>query len=194
MDLFEAEGFVVGDAAGVGGGDEAEVFEEQDGGFEDVFGLDAADFIEQAFGAREAEVVGEGGGAECGAIVELDGIGRGDGAMEADLLEAEDVGEELRASPGLSDAVGLGERDDVGGGFFNDSEAVEFELTQDGGFTGAGCAGEDVAFDYAPLTCTRWSITGLGALSLLATRLLRWILASCGTSPLTLQRPRSTSL
>ena len=71
MDLFEAECFFEGDAAGFGVGDEAEVSDEEDLLFEDVFGLDALEFGGERGCDGETEIRGERGGAYGGAIVEL---------------------------------------------------------------------------------------------------------------------------
>jgi len=44
VDLFEAEGFIQGDAAGFGGGDKAEAADEEHAGLEDRFDFQAIEF------------------------------------------------------------------------------------------------------------------------------------------------------
>jgi hypothetical protein len=54
--------------------------------------------------------------------------------------------------PGFSDSAGLCEGDHVSGGFFDYSEALEFELSQDGSFSCAGCASKHEALHEITIT------------------------------------------
>jgi len=70
-------------------------------------------------------------------------IGRAEQAISLELCNLVDEGCTL---PGFGDTAGLFSGDDVGCCFFDDAEIVKFELADDGGFAGAGCASEDESF------------------------------------------------
>ncbi len=144
MNLLEAERFFEADAAGFGGLNEAEVAQEKDAAVEDVFAQDAGDLSGKKWRKIVAKVFGKSGGADYGPIVELDFVWAR--ALELALaLEGCDLIEEDWLQPRLGDAFGLLQSDDIGGSFFDDVEAFELKLAEDGGFAGAGGASEDVA-------------------------------------------------
>jgi len=61
-------------------------------------------------------------------------------------LKGSDLIEEGRTLPRLRYSADLSCGNDGGCGFFDDTEAIDFELADDGGFAGGGRAGEDESF------------------------------------------------
>ena len=78
--------------------------------------------------------------------MKLNRVGQAGGANLALLLQGRHRIHEPRLQPWLVHAARVPQRNQIGGRFFDDAEAIELQLPQDRGFAGAGSAGEDVAF------------------------------------------------
>jgi len=134
VDFLKAKSFFEGDAAGLGVGDEAKVADEENLPFEECFFFDAIEFNFEYGRDAIAQVGCEGGSAYGGPVVKLYLVWLVRCAELAPALKNRDVINEGRICPGLGNALSLRSSDDVSGGFFDNTEAIELELAKNSGF------------------------------------------------------------
>ena len=151
VNRFEVKGFLECDAASQGRCNEAEVAYEEYLALEDLLMGDPVEFGRERLRDWIPEIFRKGGSAHDGAIVKLNFIGQKRAAELALALQIRDGVEELRTSPRLFDAVGVGRSNHIGRGLLDHAEAIEFELTDQRGLAAAGRASQDKASQAEPV-------------------------------------------
>jgi hypothetical protein len=146
VDSFEAQSFFEADAARLGGSDEAEILDKEDAVLKDPLAFYSFEFLRKHAAAGMSEIAGECDRADDRTVVKLYFAGKVRSAQLAAALQLGHGVDERWTRPGFAYALRLFERDDVGGGFFDDREAIKFELAENCGFSGAWGSGKDEAF------------------------------------------------
>lgn len=145
MNFFKAQRVLEADSSCRRRLAESQVFDEEHLPPINLLFLYSFNFIRESYRDREAEEDGECIGAYWRTIMELH-LREISHAHLAMLLKISDVVDESMVRMWFGDALRMAQSDNVGGSFFDDEKARDFQGAEDGSFAASGSTAEDVSF------------------------------------------------
>src|SRR4029077_4389662 len=118
--------------------DEAKIMDEEDAFLKDRCRFEALQFARKRAGERVSKVGRQGRSADGRPIVKLNFVRFTRRLKLPPSLQFSNPVDERRMRPRFSDSARLLQSDDIGGRFFDDAEAIKFQLTDYRGLSRAG--------------------------------------------------------